>query len=478
MSVLGARGSINDFNSFFSFLLLTYQQAGVGERRKHDCKTHGMQLESPLRLSVTGSVRDIVFRRRKLLVASLAILVAIAAVWFIRESVLYERTDNAQIDGTIMPLSASINGYVQQIDVVEGQMVHAGDVLAVLDQKEYGIALYQATANLAYAENTAASLYYSAAITVTTAYGDLNSAQSAVKGAQAEVAAAENKLRADVALLRQVQANEAQLTIVKAVVAADRQVLLETQKELMQAVSKLRDALTAPQQASLAKVKAEAADSQVLQCKAQLEQAQLNLSNTIIRSPTTGIVGKRRVEVGQNVKVGQELIDVVSLEDVWITANFRQGQLDRLRPGQPVEIKVDAYGRTWKGHVTNLGGGANSIFIAMPLKGAIVSDVNGMPRVPVRIDFDRPENQNFNAEDLLKPGLSVEPRVRVRWLPRSVTPGNSPDGRKSSSEPQRRGTGCFSPLPGACPASFMAWCQRSGNLPVSKVPSLLVIPSN
>src|ERR1700737_2486823 len=101
------------------------------------------------------------------------------------------------------------------------------------------------------------------------------------------------------------------------------------------------------------------------QCKAQLEQAQLNLDNTIIRSPATGIVGKRRVEVGQNVKVGQELIDIVSLDDVWITANFKQTQLVHLRPGQPVEIKVGAYGRTWKGHVTNLGGGASSVFSAM-----------------------------------------------------------------------------------------------------------------
>jgi len=359
-------------------------------------------------------------------------------VWFIRESVLYERTDNAQVDGKIMPLSASINGYVQQVDVVEGQTVQAGDVLAVLDQKEYGIAVYQATANLAYAENTAASLYYSAAIVVTTAYGDLNSAQSAVKSAQAEVAAAENKLRADVAVLRQAQANEAQLTIVQAVVAADQQVLLETQKELMQAVSQLRDAQTAPQQASLAKVKAEAADSQVLQCKAQLEQAQLNLSNTIIRSPTPGIIGKRRIEVGQNVKVGQELVDVVSLDDVWITANFKQSQLDHLRPGQPVEIKMDAYGRTWKGHVTNLGGGASSVFSAMQLQGAIVNDVKGTPRVPVRIDFDRLENQNFNAEDLLKPGLSAEPKVKVRWLPRTGSPSTSPDGRGFSAEPTAR----------------------------------------
>jgi multidrug resistance efflux pump len=120
-----------------------------------------------------------------------------------------------------VPLSARINGHVQRVEVNEGQMVHAGDVLAVLDQKEYSVAVYEAIANLAFAENTAASLYYTAAITVTTAYSGLDSAQSA--------------------------------------------------------------------------------DSQVLQCKAQMEQAQLNFSNTIIRSPTTGIIGKRRIEVGQNI---------------------------------------------------------------------------------------------------------------------------------------------------------------------------------
>jgi membrane fusion protein (multidrug efflux system) len=282
-----------------------------------------VQLQSSLRLSVAQWVRDIVLQRKKLLVASLAILVAMAAVRLIRDSVLYECADDAQIDGDIVSLSATINGHVQQVDVIEGQMVHAGDVLAVLDQKEYGIAAYQATANLAYAVNTAARLYYSAAITVTTAYGRLTSAQSAAKNAEAKVAAAENKVRADVALLRQVQANEAQLTIVEAVVAADQQVLEETQEELVQAATHLSDAQTAPQQASLAKVKAQAADSQVLQCKAQLEQAQLNLSNTIICSPTTGLIGRRRIEVGQNVTVGQELIDIVSLDDVWITSQFQ-----------------------------------------------------------------------------------------------------------------------------------------------------------
>jgi membrane fusion protein (multidrug efflux system) len=357
------------------------------------------------------------------------------STWLILDSVLYERTDDAQIDGHIMPLTARINGHVQQVNVIEGQMVHAGDVLAVLDQKEYSLAESEAIANLAYAENTAASLYYSAAIMVTTAYGGLNSAQAEVRIAQATVVAAENKLRADEAVLKQVQANQAQLTIVEAVVAADRQVLLETQKGFVQATSDLRNAQTAPQQVSLAKVKAQAADSQVTERRAQLEQAQLNLSDTIIRSPATGVVGKRRIEAGQNVSVGQELIDVVSLDDVWITANFRQPQLVQLRPGQPVEIKVGAYGRTWKGHVTNLGGGASSVFSAMPLKGPIVNDVKGKPRVPVRIDFDRPEVQGFNTEDLLKPGLSAEPKVRVRWLPRTRQQNSAPVGPASTLGP-------------------------------------------
>jgi membrane fusion protein (multidrug efflux system) len=233
-------------------------------------------------------------------------------------------------------------------------------------------------------------------------------------------------------MLQQVGANKAQLTIVEAVVAADQQILVEAQKQLARATIDLRNAQTAPQQKSVAKVRAQAADSQILQCKAQLEQAQLNLSNTIIRSPSAGIIGKRRIEVGQNVNVGQELIDVVSLDDVWITANFKQSQLVHLRPGQPVEIKVDAYGRTWKGHVTNLGGGASSV-----LSGELLKDANHvkiLPRVQVRIDFDRPEGEDFNAEDLLKPGLSAEPKVRVRWLPQVAHPNILPDGRLLTAE--------------------------------------------
>jgi len=107
-------------------------------------------------------------------------------------------------------------------------------------------------------------------------------------------------------------------------------------------------------------------------------------------------------------------VDVVPLDDVWVTANFKETQLEHMRAGQPVEVKVDAYGQSWKGHVTNLGGGTGSVFSLLPPENATGNYVKVVQRVPVRIDFDRSPSQDFNAEGLLKPGLSAEPDVRVR----------------------------------------------------------------
>ena len=375
--------------------------------------------------TIEGSRRS-PLKRKRMLLASIALVILVVTAWFIRNLVLYESTHDAQIDGRILPLNARINGNVQQVNVVDGQFVHAGDVVAIIDQGEYSIAVLEAHANLAYAEYAAASLYLHAAITTTTAYGGLNAAEAEVRTASVQVETAEHKLRADEALLKQAQVDG---SAAEAVAATDQAVLVEAQDRLAEAIRNLRTAQTAPQQVSLAKVEAEAADSQVLLRKAELDQAQLNLGYTIIHSPVDGIIGKRRVEIGQRVSVGQELIDVVSLDDVWITANFKETQLGHLRPGQPVEIKVDAYGRTWKGHVTNLGGGAGSVFSTMPPKNASGNRMKVVQRIPVRIDFDRSQDQTFNAEGLLKPGLSVEPDVRVRLPPRSSTPNMLPGSR-------------------------------------------------
>ena len=388
-------------------------------------------------------------RTKTVLIIIGIIVVAIVAGYFIRNAFLYEDTDDAQVDGHVMPLSARINGQVLEVRVIEGQLVHAGDVLVVIDQKDYKIEVDQAKANLVDAESSAAGSHWSVPVTSATAWSNLESSQAAVHNAEAGVQAAEQNLqsakaalmqaeanaeKADADLVRYTQlvakedisrqqydqasatakANRAAVVSATAAMQANEQALHQAHGKLLQAKADLSNAQTAPQQVSVARSKADAASAQVLQRKAQLEQAELNLSYTVILSPVTGIVGKKSAEVGQNVRVGQELVDVVPLDDIWVTANFKETQLEHMRPGQLVEVKVDAYGRSWKAHVTNLGGGTGSVFSLLPPENATGNYVKVVQRVPVRIDFDHEQGQHFNADGLLKPGLSVEPDVRVR----------------------------------------------------------------
>jgi membrane fusion protein (multidrug efflux system) len=348
-----------------------------------------------------------------------------------------------------MPLSARISGQVLEVRVIEGQIVHSGDVLVVIDPKDYKIAVDQARANLADSEASAASSMWNVPVISATAWSNLDSAETAVHNAEAGVQAAEQNLASAKGALSQAEANaektdadlvrytrlvakedisrqqydqataaakanRAAVVSATAAVQADEQALHQAEGKLLQAKADVRSAQTAPQQVSVARTKADSASAQVDQRKAQLDQAELNLGYTIIRSPVTGIIGKKTAEVGQNVSIGQELVDVVPLDDVWVTANFKETQLEHMRPGQPVEVKVDAYGRSWKGHITNLGGGTGSVFSLLPPENATGNYVKVVQRVPVRIDFDRSQRQQFNAEGLLKPGLSVEPDVRVR----------------------------------------------------------------
>jgi membrane fusion protein (multidrug efflux system) len=355
-----------------------------------------MQQISSTEQSLTRTKRRASTRVMKtLLAASLSLfLAAIVAGWLVRGSGLYEATDDAQIDGHIMHVSARVKGPVEKINVVEGQLVHAGDVIALIDPGEYKIALSETLSDLASAEDEAASCYLNVAITIARSYGNLGLAQAEVQTAEAAMAAAGSVSSLDVTEF--VQARE----------------------QLLHARANLGNALTAPEQVSLAKTQALAADSEVMRQKGQVERSQLNFSNTVIRSPVAGIVGKIRLEVGQNATFGQELVDIVPFDDVWVTANFKETQLAHIKPGQPVEIKVDAYGRKWKGHVTTLGGAANSVFSPVPLTKMPGKYVKVTQRVPVRIDFDRVSGQEFNAGGLLKPGLSVEPGIIVRPHPR------------------------------------------------------------
>src|SRR6202451_232761 len=377
-----------------------------------------------------------------------AVVIAAAGL-FLRNSLAWEATDDAQVNGHIMPLSARINGYVLEVPVIEGQLVHAGDVLVTIDSKDYKIAVEQAQATFADSQASAISSRFNVPITSVTTQSNLDSADTAVLNAEAGLNAAEQNFESARALLEQAEANAAKsdadraryqqlvakedishqqydqavaaakanrsgVVSASASVQAVEQAVRQAQGKLMQARADLRSAQTAPQQVSMTRAKADAADAQARERKAQLDQADLNLSYTVVRSPVTGIIGKKTVEVGQNVSIGQELVEVVPLDDVWVTANFKETQLVHMRPGQPVEVKVDAYGRTWKAHVTNMGAGAGSVFSLLPPENATGNYVKVVQRVPVRIDFDRVPGQPFNAGGLLKPGLSVTPDVRVR----------------------------------------------------------------
>jgi membrane fusion protein (multidrug efflux system) len=375
--------------------------------------------------------------------------VLLGAGYFIHNAFLYEGTDDAQIEGHIMPLSARISGQVLDVPVIEGQIVQAGDVLVTIDSQDYKIAAHQAQATLADALASAASSHWNVPITFVASNSNLDSAKTAVGNAEAAVKAAEHNFEGAKADLMRAEANAAksdsdlvryeklvakedvsrqQYDQAVAAAAANRaaveaakagaqgaeQAVRQAEGRLLQANADLRTAQTAPQQISQMRARALAADAQVDQRRAQMDQAELNLAYTLIRSPVTGIIGKKSVEVGQNVSIGQELLTVVPLDDIWVTANFKETQLARMRPGQLVEVKIDAYGHTWMGRVTNLGGGTGSVFSLLPPENATGNYVKVVQRVPVRIDFDRIPGQTFNAEGLLKPGLSVEPDVRVR----------------------------------------------------------------
>ena len=386
----------------------------------------------------------------KSLAAVLALLaILIVAAYFLRNLFLYEDTDDAQVDGHVMPLSARISGQIKEVQVIEGQLVHANDVLVTIDPADYKIAAEQAQANLANALATAASSHWSVPITSITVQSNLDSAKTSVTNAEAALKAAEHNYEAAKAALTQAEANaaksDADLERAKQLVAkedisrqqydqavaaatanraaivsaqagvhAAEQSVQQAQGKVLQAKNDLSTAETAPEQVSLIRANALAADAQVSQRKAQAAQAQLNLDYTTIRSPVTGIIGRKSVEIGQNVSIGQEMLEVVPLDDVWVTANFKETQLAHMRPGQSVEIKVDAYGRKWKGRVTNIGGGTGSVFSLLPPENATGNYVKVVQRVPVRIDFDRTAGPDFNAEGMLKPGLSVLPDVRVR----------------------------------------------------------------
>jgi membrane fusion protein, multidrug efflux system len=179
-----------------------------------------------------------------------------------------------------------------------------------------------------------------------------------------------------------------------------------------QAQAQYKYAETGPQQVAAQNARYKQAEAQVEQAQAQLDQAQLNLSYTKIVAPVAGIITRKSVEINQNVSQGQNLLTLVSLEDLWVTANFKETQLEHMTAKQGVTIHVDATGKDYNGHVTQIGGATGSVLSLFPPENATGNYVKVVQRVPVRVDFDNLDKEDPNHN--LRPGLSVEPKVKVK----------------------------------------------------------------
>jgi membrane fusion protein (multidrug efflux system) len=207
-------------------------------------------------------------------------------------------------------------------------------------------------------------------------------------------------------------ANKAALVEAKANVVAAEDAVRVAKDRVAQSQAQLQFAQTAPKQVEIQKAKADQAAAAVAQAQAELDQARLNLSYTKIIAPENGIVTRKSVEINQNVSVGQNMMTLVSLDDLWITANFKETQLEHMRKDQPVVIEVDAYGgRKYDGKISQIGGATGSVLSLFPPENATGNYVKVVQRVPVRIDLTNPQQ---NSDHLLRPGLSVEPKVTVK----------------------------------------------------------------
>jgi len=389
-------------------------------------------------------------RATKPILFVVVIVVFLLVGWFWWDSRHWESTDDAEIDGHIYPINARVSGQVIKVNYDDGQVVHQGDVLVQIDPTDYQVALARAKADHQDALAQAQAAQFGVPVQsvgsvsqIRSATADIDSAQAGVAAAQKQAEAAQQqvieaqanaqKLNTDVERYRQLLGKReisqqqfdqatAAATSANATVSARQAELLAAQAQVKMAVSRiewsnaeLKNARATPNAVAATKAKAESADAQALRYKTALDQAQLNLGYTTIVAPVDGVVGKRSVQVGQNIGVGQDLMAVVPLRDVWVTANFKETQLAHMQPGQSVRIKVDTYGgRKWDGHVSSIGGATGAKYSLLPPENATGNYVKVVQRIPVRIDFDGKEKPDFNQDGLLRPGMSVEPDVKVR----------------------------------------------------------------
>lgn len=383
-------------------------------------------------------------KRRTALLVLIIFFVISGSILLWRYFASYESTDDAQVDVHLYPVSARVSGYVIKVNVTDNQYVQQGAVLVEIDPRDYQVAVAKARADLANAEATARSLNISVPITSVSTSSQLTFSASDVENANAGIIAAEKQLAAADAQVEEAQANDlkaqddltrykrlvahqnvseqiydqalaaakagtAMVAAARANEAAAQQAVQQAKNRLSQAEANRRAAQTGPQQVASTHARALAAVADVQQKQAVLEQAELNLQYTKIVAPVSGEVNKN-VVVGLNVQPGQQLLTIVPLGEVWITANFKETQLKRMKPGQKADVQVDASGRTYKAHVDSIAGATGPLFSVLPPENATGNYVKIVQRLPVKLVLDPGQNRDHQ----LRPGMSVEPKVHLR----------------------------------------------------------------
>ncbi len=396
---------------------------------------------------------------RKLMFASAVVLVIVGVVLFLyyhnRES-----TDDAEVDAHLAPISARVSGDVVAVLVNDNQRVKAGDILVQIDPRDYQARVDQAKAALALAQAQARGANVNVPLTRETtqsgstgASADLQSAQAAEQSAevsyqranssdlayaraevdkqQAIYAKAHNDLErmrplVDKAEISQQQfdgyvsaekAAQGELDAAKQKVAQAEQGVAMARSQVESAKAKVAQARAGVSQAqanekqvTVRQASAEGAKAQVAQAQANLEAATLDLGYTNIVAPIDGVVTDRNVQVGQVLAPGQALMVVVPLNNVWVTANFKETQLAKVRPGEKAEVHVDMYGETFTGHVDSIAGATGSRLSLLPPENATGNFVKVVQRIPVKIVLDPiPPNKA-----ILRPGMNVDATIFTR----------------------------------------------------------------
>lgn len=386
---------------------------------------------------------------RKFVIIGVIALIVLIAGFFYWRSTFTEDTDDAQVDGDLYQVSSRVTGQVVKVYVEDNQIVKAGDLIAEIDPRDSQVALEQAQAALASAQASAIQAQVNVPITSTTVSTNVSTSTSDVEGTAASVAQAQKQAQAAKSRVDQAKANAikskldverytplvqkdviskqqfdgavAQSAANDAAVAEAESQLIAQQAAVTQTIQKLAQSRSqaaesiknGPQQVKVQQARANAALADVKSAQARVNQALLNLSYVRITAPIGGIVNKKNVQVGANLGVGQDLLTIIPLTNLWITANFKETQLQKMHAGQEVTIKVDALGgRKFKGKVGQIGGATGSKLSLFPPENATGNYVKVVQRIPVRINFTDLDKEN--GDYALRPGFSVVPEVKIK----------------------------------------------------------------